>query len=56
MDIPTDKQNQSLASKSISAFKWNTLERLIWLSLQLIILAKLFDPESYISIEPFLID
>jgi len=29
MDITPAKQNQSLASKSISALKWNTLGRLI---------------------------
>ncbi len=50
MDIPPDKQNQSLASKSISALKWNYLGRLISLSLQFtigILLARLLGPEPF---------
>ncbi|MEI6269354.1 MAG: lipopolysaccharide biosynthesis protein [Methylococcaceae bacterium] len=48
MDITPD--NQSLASKSISALKWNYIGRLVSLSLQFgigIILARLLGPEPF---------
>jgi lipopolysaccharide exporter len=50
MDRNSDKHNQSLTSKSISALKWNYLGRLISLSLQFaigIILARLLGPEPF---------
>jgi PST family polysaccharide transporter len=50
MDITPDKQNQSLASKSISALKWNYIGRLISLSMQFaigILLARLLGPEPF---------
>ncbi len=42
MDITQDKQNQSLASKSISALKWNYIGRMVSLSLQFTIGKKSF--------------
>ena len=50
MDITPDKPNQSLASKSISALKWNYIGRMVSLSLQFaigILLARLLGPEPF---------
>ncbi|WP_446809598.1 lipopolysaccharide biosynthesis protein [Methylomonas sp. 2BW1-5-20] len=50
MDIKPVEQRQSLASKSISALKWNYIGRLISLSLQFIVgivLARLLGPEPF---------